>query len=129
MEGVPSHLIFPDESYALRGALFEVYRIQGSGFVEPVYHECLAIELELRVIPAVSKPRIALRYKQHSLAAQYIPDFVCYERILVELKAVSGLTDEHRAQLHNYLKATGHRLGFLANFGHHPRLELERIVR
>ena len=59
----------------------------------------------------------------------YIPDFICFERIIVEIKAVSKLCDEHRAQVHNYLKATGYRLGLLVNFGHHPKLEYERIVR
>ncbi len=129
MEGQPSRLLYPEESYAVRGALFEVYQVQGSGFLEPVYHECLKIELDLRQIPFVSKPRRSIEYKQRQLFTEYIPDFICHDRILIELKAVSQLANEHRAQLHNYLKVTGLRLGFLANFGHHPGLELERIIR
>ncbi|MGE3309742.1 MAG: GxxExxY protein [Limisphaerales bacterium] len=129
MEVHPSHLLYQDESYAVRGALYEVYRVQGSGFVEPVYHECLKIELDLRRIPFVSKPRTSIEYKDRRLNTEYIPDFICHDRILIELKAVSQLANEHRAQLHNYLRVTGLRLGFLANFGHHPGLELERIIR
>ena len=59
----------------------------------------------------------------------YRPDFVLYDKIVLEIKAVSGLADEHRAQLHNYLKATGYRVGLLVNFGHYPKVEHERIIR
>lgn len=124
-----AELIHKDQSYAIIGACFEVYNEKGCGFVEPVYQECLEIELELRSMPFVAQPRLLLEYKGRRLTSQYIPDFVCYEKIIVELKAASDLTDEYRAQVHNYLKATGYRLGLLVNFGSHEKLQYERIVR
>lgn len=121
-------LIYPDESYAIVGACFEVYKDKGHGFLEPVYQECLEIELRLRNIPFESQVVLPLQYKGVELRQGYRADLVCYGRIIVELKAVSALADEHRSQLLNYLNATGMRLGLLINFGHHPRLEYERIV-
>jgi GxxExxY protein len=111
------------------GACFEVYNEIGCGFLEAVYHECLMLELGMRGIPFRSKADLELRYKDHILEQRYEPDFICFDRIILEIKAVSQLTDEHRAQVHNYLKATGFRLGLLVNFGHYPKLEYERIVR
>lgn len=122
-------LLFEDESYANRGACFEVYKEKGCGFLEPVYQECLAIQFELSSIPFIAKPNLLLEYKGRRLVLTYQPDFVCFEKIILELKAVRELCDEHRAQLHNYLKATNHRLGFLVNFGHHPQIQIERIAR
>ncbi|MBL9179377.1 MAG: GxxExxY protein [Verrucomicrobiaceae bacterium] len=121
-------LIYPDESFAIRGALFEVYRNKGAGFLEPVYQECLEIELRLAGVPAIAQPRLQLDYKGTQLRSEYIPDFVCYDKIIIEIKAVKELTDAHRAQAQNYLKATGFKLAFLVNFGHHPLIEIERIV-
>jgi GxxExxY protein len=122
-------LLFADETYALRGACFEVYKEKGCGFLEAVYQECLEIELELCSVPFVSLPKLELEYKGRKLRSTYQPDVICFDKIVVELKAVSKLTDEHRAQLHNYLKATGLRLGLLVNFGHHPKTQIERIIR
>ena len=122
-------IIFRDEAYAIMGACFEVYNKMGVGFGEPVYHECLKIEFELRGLPASSKPELILEYKGRRLVKTYEPDFVCYNQIIVELKAVSDLNEEHRAQVHNYLKATGFRLGLLINFGGKQQLQYERIVR
>jgi GxxExxY protein len=76
-----------------------------------------------------SQPRLVLEYKGQRLKNEYVPDLICFGKIVVELKAVSALTDEHRAQVHNYLKATNHRLGLLVNFGHYPQIEIERIIR
>lgn len=121
-------LIFKEESYAINGACFEVYRDKGCGFVEPVYQECLEIEFERRGILFVPKPPVQLTYKGHRLKSKYVPDFICYDKITVELKAVSALADEHRAQVINYLRATGLRLGLLVNFGHYPKIEIERFV-
>jgi GxxExxY protein len=87
------------------------------------------MEFTIRNIPFESQQQLQLSYKQRPLKQVYIPDFLCYGRIILEIKAVSSLCDEFRAQVHNYLKATGHRLGLLVNFGHHPQLEWERIVR
>ncbi len=121
-------LIFPDEAYAIFGACFEVYNQMGNGFVEPVYQECLEIELGLKTIPFVPQQELVLRYRGRSLKRKYIPDFVCFGKIIVEIKAVSALTDEHRAQVHNYLAATGYQLGLLINFGHGKGVQYERIV-
>jgi GxxExxY protein len=122
-------LLFNDESYAILGACFEVYKEKGCGFLEAVYQECLALEFGFRNIPFVPQCELLLSYKGHSLAQTCKPDFICFGKIILEIKAASALAPEHRAQIHNYLKATGHRLGFLVNFGHFPKLEYERIIR
>ena len=121
-------LIYREESYAILGACFEVYKEKSNGFTEPIYQECLALEFGLQKIPFLPQASLAIAYKGHPLKHRFVPDFVCYEKIIVEIKAVSQLTDEHRAQVLNYLKATGFKLGFLVNFGHYPKLEYERIV-
>ncbi|MGE3406791.1 MAG: GxxExxY protein [Pirellulales bacterium] len=122
-------LIYKDEAYAIVGACFEVYNDKGSGFLEGVYQECLEIEFSLRAIPFRQHAELMLTYKGRVLRKSYQPDFECFNKIIVEIKAVSQLTDDHRAQVHNYLKATGHRLGLLVNFGSRTTLEYERIVR
>ena len=124
-----SELLYRDETFAIRGACFEVYKEMGSGFLEAVYQECLTIEFGLRGVPFLPQARLELEYKGQRLQTHYQPDFICWDKIVVELKAVSELADEHRAQVHNYLKATGHRLGLLVNFGHYPKAEIERIIR
>jgi len=124
-----TELIYKQESYAIVGACFEVYNEKGCGFLEPVYHECLAIEFEYRQIPTISKPSLTLSYRGRTLVQTYNPDFICFEKIVLELKTVSKLADEHRAQLLNYLNATGFELGLLVNFGHYPGLEYERIAK
>jgi GxxExxY protein len=121
-------LIYKDESYATIGACFAVYKDKGCGFLEPVYHECLEIELELQRIPFQSKAPQTLQYRGRTLVQTFAPDFACYDKIIVELKAVSALVDEHRAQLLNYLSATGCKLGLLVNFGHYPGMEYERLL-
>jgi len=122
-------LIYKQESYQIVGACFEVYNDKGNGFVEPVYQECLSIEFQYQKIPAIPKPSLTLSYRGQILTQSYQPDFVCYQKLIVEIKAVSALLDEHRAQLLNYLCATGFELGLLINFGHYPKLEYERIAR
>jgi GxxExxY protein len=122
-------VIYRQESFDIVGACFDVYNEMGCGFLEAVYQECLALELRARGIPFCAQRRLPLTYKQQPLEAVYQPDFVCYDKIILELKAVKEFCDEHRAQVHNYLKATGHKLGLLVNFGHFPKLEHERIVR
>ena len=121
-------IVYKAESYAIIGACFEVYKEKGNGFLEPVYQECLDIEFGLQGIPYIARPTLDLAYKGRPLTKSYIPDFVCYDKIIVEIKAVRELADEHRAQVLNYLNATGYRLGLLVNFGHHPKLEHERLV-
>lgn len=123
-----AELMYKEESYKIMGACFEVYKEKGHGFVEPVYQECLGLEFALQEIPFEPQKSLALSYKGTHLKQRYIPDFVCHGKIIIELKAVTALTNEHRAQVLNYLKATGFRLGLLVNFGHHPKLQYERIV-
>lgn len=121
-------LIHKEECYRIMGACFEVYKEKGCGFLEAVYQECLEIEFEMQGILFVPQKPLALAYKGRPLKQRYTADFICYEKIILELKAVSELVDEHRAQVLNYLNATGFKLGLLVNFGHHPKLEWERIV-
>ncbi len=121
-------LIYPQESYQITGACFEVYKNKGCGFTEPVYQECLALEFELQGIPFVAQPAFELEYKGTKLEQFFKPDFVCFGTIIVELKALPKLTDRCKSQVLNYLHATKFRLGMLINFGHHPRLEQDRIV-
>ena len=121
-------LLYKDESYAIIGACFEVHKEKGNGFVEPVYQECLELEFGFQSIPFSPQSTLRLNYKGVELKQRYIPDFLCYEKIIVEIKAVRQLIDEHRAQVLNYLKATGLRLGLLVNFGHYPKVEYERII-
>jgi GxxExxY protein len=120
--------LYKEESYAIRGACFEVYKEKGSGFLEPVYQECLEKELNRQNIPFQLQVPLQLSYKGEPLKQSYVPDFICFGKIILEIKAVKELTDEHRAQLINYLKATGLQLGFLINFGHHPGIQIERIA-
>jgi GxxExxY protein len=94
-------LLFEQESYEILGACFEVYREKGCGFLEPVYQECMEIELRLRGVPFVAQKPLALEYKGCPLRAKYEPDFICYGKIILELKAVGELADEHRAQVQN----------------------------
>lgn len=122
-------LKFEDESYRIRGAVFEVYREMGCGFLESVYQECLEKELGKQEIPFAARRELILQYKGDRLEQTFKPDFICFEQIIVEIKAVKELANEHRAQIHNYLKATDLKLGLLINFGHYPKVEIERIVR
>lgn len=128
LNAMKTNLLYQAESYEILGACFEVYREKGCGFVEPVYQECMEIELRLRGVPFAAQKPLPLEYKRCPLRAKYEPDFICNEKIILELKAVSELADEHRAQVLNYLKATGFKLGLLVNFGHYPKVQLERIV-
>jgi hypothetical protein len=123
-----SKLILERETYEILGACFEVYREKGCGFLEAVYQECLALEFKLRGVPWRAQVPLNLSYKGHVLQKHYEADFICCDRVLVEIKAVSALIDEHRAQLQNYLHATGFPVGLLVNFGHFPKAEHERFV-
>lgn len=123
-----AEIVYERESYSIIGACFEVYNQMGSGFVESVYQECMEIELRVRDIPLLAQSTLELRYKNTTLMQTFKPDFICHDKIIVEIKATSGLTDQNRAQVHNYLKASGFRLGLLVNFGRYPELQYERIV-
>jgi len=121
-------IVLKDESYKVIGACFEVHNTMGCGFLEGVYQECLGIEFSSCTIPFKAQIPLELCYKGKPLQQKYIPDFICFEKIIVEIKALKDLCDEHRAQVHNYLKATGYELGLLVNFGQYPKLQYERIV-
>ena len=123
-----SKLILEQETYRILGASFEVYKEKGCGFLEPVYQECLELEFGLQGIVFVPKPPVRLEYKGRPLQHAYQPDLICFSKVLVELKAASQIVDEHRAQVLNYLNATGVEVGLLVNFGHYPLLQYERII-
>jgi GxxExxY protein len=124
----PAHIVYGDESYRIVGSCFNVYKDKGHGFLEPVYQECMEIELEFQGIPFSTQSALPLYYRGRLLKQIYRPDFICFEKIVVELKAVDKLVDAHRSQVINYLHATGMKLGLLVNFGHFPKLEYERLV-
>ena len=117
-----------DKTYKIIGAAIEVYNEKGCGFLEPVYQECLEIEFDLQNMPFAAQKPIKLTYKGRPIKKTYEPDFICIDNIIVEIKAVSKLADEHRAQVINYLNATGFQVALLINFGHYPKLEYERLV-
>jgi len=121
-------IIFKEKSYAIQGAIFEVYKTMGSGFLESVYQECLEKEFELRKIPFKSQKEIRLNYKNILLNQTYRADFICFDSILIEIKAVSQILDVHRAQVLNYLEASNLKLGLLVNFSSFPKVDIERIV-
>lgn len=114
-------------TYAIIGAAIEVHCELGHGFLEPVYHEAFALELTSRAIPFAREVSLSLGYKGHVLQACYRCDFICYERIIVELKALKQLTGADDAQVLNYLKATGFDVGLLFNFGA-TSLQWKRLV-
>ncbi len=121
-------MLYEDLTYNILGACFEVYKTMGCGFLEAVYQECLEIEFTDCDIPFECQKELDLDYKGTRLKQRYVPDFVCYDKIIVELKAVNVIADEHQAQILNYLHATGIQLGLLVNFGHYPKLEYKRII-
>ena len=123
-----TELIYKEESYAILGACFNVYKTMGCGFLESVYQECLEIEFEYQGIPFSSQKELKLTYRDKELKQTYRPDFICFDKIIIELKAISKLVKGYEAQVINYLNATGLKLGLLVNFGHYPKLEYKRIV-
>ena len=123
-----SELIYKAECYAIQGAIFDVYREMGCGFLEAVYQECLERELKKRRIPFVAQPELQLFYKGEELNKTYRPDIICYNKIIIELKAVKTIAPEHKAQLINYLKATDMKLGLLVNFGAYPKATITRLA-
>ncbi|MCK9554325.1 GxxExxY protein [bacterium] len=127
--GLDSEFIYKDEAYKILGACFDVYNEIGNGFLEAVYQECLKIEFHNFNIPFIEKPLLTIEYKGDKLNQKYEPDFICFNEIIVEIKAVKAIAEEHKAQIHNYLKATGNRLGFLINFGSYPKIEYQRIIK
>jgi len=124
-----AELLYKDEVYQIVGAAMEVYNQLGNGFLEGVYQDALAIELAMRNIPFKEQVPLEILYKGQPISHRYVPDMVLFEKIIVELKSISALGANEEAQLLNYLKATGLRLGLLINFGSKGKLEWKRLIR
>jgi len=120
-------LLHAEETFQVRGAVFEVHSTLGSGFLEAVYQEALALEFADRGVPHRAQPALGLEYKGRRLRQTYVPDFICFDRVIVELKVAREIAPEHRAQMINYLRATGMKLGLLVNFGA-PEAKIERFA-
>jgi len=121
-------LIYEKESYKIIGAAMEVHSRLGSGFLEAVYQEALAIEFEKRSIPYIKEAKLEITYKERTLLKFYQADFICYDKIIVETKAQKELTGIDESQVINYLKATGMKIGLLVNFGAES-LDHKRLFR
>ena len=121
-------IILKEESYKIVGAAFKVYNWLGHGFLEAVCQEALEVEFHRQWIPYEREKELKIQYDGIELKHTYKADFVCFGKIIVELKAVGELEDAHRSQVYNYLHATGFKLGLLLNFGYASELQYERIV-
>ena len=121
-------LIYKDEVYRIIGAAMNVHRELGCGFFEAVYQEALEIEFQMQQIPYQREEKLEIYYKEQLLKKYYEADFICFNKIIVELKALSALAPEHEAQLLNYLKATDMKIGLLINFGE-TSLRYKRMVK
>lgn len=127
-KALKKEILYPEETYKIQGAIFEVYKEMGSGFLEAVYQECLEKEFKSQNIPFKSQPELDLYYKGELLDKKYKPDFICYDNIVVELKAIKKLENDNQAQVINYLNATNLELGLLVNFGAYPKVEIKRLI-
>jgi len=123
-----TEILLKAEVFRIMGACFEVYNQMGFGLSETIYQDCIELELTKQGIPFISQQPIILDYKGHRLPHHFIPDLVCFGKILIELKSVKTIADEHRAQLINYLRISQMQVGVLVNFGAFPKLEWERLV-
>ena len=121
-------VVYKEESYKIVGAAFKVYNTLGPGFLEAVYQEALEIEFQREGIPYEREKELKIQYNGVELKQTYKADFVCFGKIIVELKAVIAIDDTHQSQVYNYLHATGYKLGLLLNFGHSDELEIKRII-
>ena len=121
-------LLFPKESYKITGAIFEVHKELGPGLLEKVYQEAFEKELKYQGIPYEREKNFTIIYKGETLCQKFIADFVCYDKIIVEIKAVNELLPIHKAQVINYLAITGYQLGLLVNFND-KKVVPTRIVR
>ncbi|MCA8916754.1 MAG: GxxExxY protein [Planctomycetes bacterium] len=121
-------LLLKDEVYAVIGAAIEVHKELGHGFLEAIYDECLGYELADRNIVHESQPEVGIRYKRRVCKKKYVPDYLCFGQIVVEIKAIKALSELEEAQLINYLRATGKPVGLLINFGARGKLEWKRMA-
>ncbi len=119
--------LYEEETYKILGACFEVHKTLGHGFLEAVYQEALEMEFQLRNIPYQREKILYINYKERQLKKHYVADFVCYDKIIIETKAISDLTSKDESQILNYLKVTNFKLGLLINFGR-PSLQKKRII-
>lgn len=126
LQNTNSNILFKEESYRIIGAAMEVHRVLGCGFVEAIYQEALEKEFALRNIPFEREKELSVSYKGNTLSKSFKADFICYNKIILELKAVKEFADEHYAQIYNYLRASGMDLGILINFGT-ASIEYERV--
>ena len=122
-------IFFRDECYKIYGCIYAVNKKLGAGFLEAVYQEALEIELKRENIPFISQRELEILYDGIPLTNKYVADIVCYDKIIIEIKAVSKTNNQHKAQLMNYLAVTGFRLGLLVNFNSYPKTEIIRMVR
>ena len=122
-----AQFLFSDETERIIHACFEVHKQLGCGFLESVYQEALAIELAIEDIPFEVEKKLPVFYKGHELKKCFVVDFLCYNNIVLELKAVEFLNNEHFSQVLNYLKATGLKVGLLVNFGSRS-VQVKRVV-
>ena len=122
-------VLYKDECFEINGCIYSVNKKLGTGFLESVYQEAMEIELKRKNIPFVSHQELEILYDGIPLSGKFIADIICYDKIIIELKAVSKITNQHKAQLMNYLTATGMNLGLLVNFHSHPKAEIIRMVR
>jgi GxxExxY protein len=124
-----ANILYKEECYQIYHAIYEVHNNLGSGFLESVYQEALEIEMQKENIPFESQKMLHIYYDDKPLTQYFKADIICFGKILLELKAVTKITNEHKAQLMNYLAATKIRLGLLVNFGTHPKVEICRMIR
>jgi GxxExxY protein len=124
-----TELLYKAEVFEIIGAAIEVHKELGHGFLEAVYQEAVQIELTQRNIPFEAQRSLRIRYKDQMLKKEYVADFICYGKIIAELKALDELTGKEESQLLNYLKVTGLRVGLLINFGSVGKLEWKRFIK
>ena len=122
-------LFYKKECYNIYGCIYAVNKKLGAGFLESIYQEALEIELRRGNIPFISQQELEIFYDGIPLTKKFIADIVCYGKIIIEVKAVSKINDQHKAQLTNYLSATGYRLGLIVNFNSFPVADIIRMVR
>ena len=119
--------LLKEECYKVIGCAMKVHSELGCGFLEPVYQEALAIELEESRIPFLKEKVLDITFKGRFFKKKYVADFVCYDQLIIELKAIEVLAPDHTSQVINYLKATGLKVGLLLNFGS-PKLQYKRVI-
>ena len=122
-----TELLYKEEAFKIIGAAMEVHKELGNGFLEAVYQEALEIEFKTQGIPYIREPKLEIYYKGQKLKKYYVADFICYDKIIVETKALSGIESKNIGQTLNYLKATGYKLGLVINFGEES-LKYKRLI-